>query len=31
MIVTVQNGTLTAKNAPDGGATFIMRFYKSVV
>lgn len=31
MIVTEQNGTLTAQNAPEGGARFEIRFYKSVV
>lgn len=30
-IVTSQNGTLTAANAPQGGALFTIRFYKSVV
>lgn len=31
MIVMEQNGTLTAMNAPEGGARFEIRFYKSVV
>lgn len=31
MIVTEQNGTLKAENAPDGGAMFTMRFYESTV
>lgn len=31
MIVCAQNGTLKAENRPEGGARFIMRFYKSVV
>lgn len=30
-IVTAQNGTLKAQNAPEGGAQFIMRFYKGTV
>lgn len=30
-IVTAQNGTLKAQNAPGGGAQFIMRFYKGTV
>lgn len=30
-IITSQNGTLTAANAPEGGALFTIRFYKSVV
>ena len=31
MIVSAQDGTLTAENSPAGGARFIMRFYKSIV
>lgn len=31
MIVSAQNGTVKAENAPDGGARFVVRFYKSVV
>ncbi len=31
MIITGQNGTITAKNLPDGGACFVIRFYKTVV
>lgn len=30
-IVTAQNGTLKAQNAPEGGAQFIMRFYKGAI
>ena len=30
-IITAQNGTLKAQNAPAGGAQFIMRFYKGTV
>lgn len=30
-IVVRQNGTITAENAPSGGARFIIKFYKSVV
>ena len=30
-IVTAQNGTLKAQNASEGGAQFIMRFYKGTV
>ncbi|MBR5731510.1 MAG: HAMP domain-containing histidine kinase [Firmicutes bacterium] len=30
-IISGQGGTITAENAPDGGARFIIRFYKSVV
>lgn len=30
-IVTAQNGTITARNAQDGGAEFIVKFYKSVI
>ena len=31
MIVAEQGGTVTADNAPGGGARFVIRFYKSVV
>ncbi len=31
MIITEQNGTVKAENRPEGGARFIIRFYKSVV
>lgn len=31
MIVVRQNGSLTAENRPEGGARFVMRFYKEVV
>ena len=31
MIITEQNGTITAVNRPEGGAVFTIRFYKSVV
>ena len=31
MIVVMQNGTVTAGNSRDGGAEFIIRFYKGVV
>ena len=31
MIVTGQNGTIKAENSPDGGARFILRFYKCTV
>ena len=31
MIAAEQNGTLMAGNAPEGGARFVLRFYKSVV
>lgn len=31
MIVTAQNGTLKAENRPEGGARFVMRFYKGIV
>ena len=31
MIVTEQNGTLKAENAPNGGAMFTMRFYETTV
>ena len=30
-IVMEQNGTITAKNAPEGGAMFVLKFYKSVL
>ena len=30
-IIAQQNGTITAENAPSGGARFIIKFYKSVV
>ncbi len=30
-IVKAQNGTLKAQNAPEGGAQFIMRFYKGAI
>ena len=30
-IITAQNGAISAKNGKDGGARFIIRFYKSVV
>lgn len=30
-IIAAQNGTISAKNGADGGAKFIIRFYKSVV
>ena len=30
-ILTAQNGTLKAQNAPEGGAQFIMRFYKGTI
>ncbi|MBR0085361.1 MAG: HAMP domain-containing histidine kinase, partial [Lachnospiraceae bacterium] len=30
-IVMEQNGTITAKNAPEGGAMFVIKFYKSVL
>ena len=30
-IITEQGGTIAAENAPDGGARFIVKFYKSVV
>lgn len=31
MIITAQNGTITAENAREGGARFIIRLYKSIV
>ncbi|MBP3446439.1 MAG: HAMP domain-containing histidine kinase [Clostridia bacterium] len=31
MIITAHNGTITAKNNPEGGAEFTIRFYKQVV
>lgn len=31
MVAAAQNGTLTAANAPGGGARFTLRFYKSVI
>ncbi len=31
MIVNAQNGTIKAENRPEGGARFILRFYKGVV
>lgn len=31
MIITAQNGTVKAENAPDGGARFAIRFYKGTV
>ena len=31
MIVAAQDGTITAANAHDGGALFVIRFYKSVI
>ena len=31
MIAAAQDGTLTAENRPEGGARFILKFYKSVV
>lgn len=31
MIITSQNGTITAKNGKNGGAEFIIRFYKGVI
>ena len=30
-VVAAQNGTITAANAPSGGACFTIRFYKSIV
>lgn len=31
MIIAAQNGTVTADNASDGGARFIIKFYKSII
>ena len=31
MVAAAQNGTVTAANAPGGGASFTVRFYKSVI
>lgn len=31
MIISTQNGTITADNMPEGGARFTVKFYKSVV
>ncbi|MBR6321713.1 MAG: HAMP domain-containing histidine kinase [Lachnospiraceae bacterium] len=31
MIITEENGTITAANRPEGGACFTVRFYKTVV
>ena len=31
MIISAQNGTITADNAPEGGARFTVRFYKTVI
>lgn len=31
LIITEQNGTITADNAPEGGARFQIKFYKSIV
>ena len=31
MIVGCQNGTLKAENRPEGGARFVLQFYKGVV
>lgn len=31
MIIAAQNGTVTAANSADGGAQFIIRFYKSII
>ncbi len=31
MVIAAQNGTIQADNAPEGGAQFTIRFYKSVV
>ena len=31
MIITAQNGTISVKNHPDGGACFTVRFYKQIV
>ena len=31
MIITAQNGTISVKNHPDGGACFTVRFYKQII
>ena len=31
MIITAQNGTISVKNHPDGGAYFTVRFYKQII
>ena len=31
MIITAQNGTISVKNLPDGGACFTVRFYKQII
>ena len=31
MIITKQNGTITAANKPSGGAQFTIRFYKGAI
>ncbi|MBQ8503140.1 MAG: HAMP domain-containing histidine kinase [Clostridia bacterium] len=31
MIITKQNGTIKAENSPEGGARFVIRFYKQIV
>ncbi len=31
MIITAQDGTIKAENAPEGGAKFTIRFYKTVI
>ena len=31
MIITAQNGTISVKNRPDGGACFTVRFYKQII
>ena len=31
MIITAQNGTISVKNNPDGGACFSVRFYKQII
>ena len=31
MIITAQNGTISVKNHPDGGACFTVRFYKRII
>ena len=30
-IITLQNGTISARNAPEGGAEYTVKFYKSVI